>query len=205
MKLATHNTMSYQRPKQLWAKLFPFFARCQRVDYKRQHELGAQGFDLRIFWDNDGNIEFRHGIYRYPADNLYDVLDYARDNDIIVRILFELRDYNEKYIKNVEELKVKFIQFCSDIEDKYPTIRFYGGRITGTWEQIYKFSNEPKMTEVSLYSSVTSLFDSKKKWLKVIDDWCPYFYAKWMNKRNIEEYKDKDDTWYVSIDFIDIQ
>lgn len=205
MNLATHNTMTYLKPKQWWARIFPFFAKCQSVDYRMQHVLGAKGFDLRIFWDKEGNIEFRHGLYRYPADNLYEVLDYARDNGIIVRVLFELRDYNEKFVKNAEELKRKFMQFCSDIERKYPTIQFYGGNATGSWEQVYKFHNEPKMNEIGLYSSVTSLFVIKKKWLKVIDDWCPYLYAKWMNRQNIEEYKSKDDSWYVSVDFIEMQ
>ena len=205
MKFATHNTMSYQRPKQWWARIFPFFAKCQRVDYKRQHELGAQGFDLRIFWDKEGNIEFRHGVYRYPADNLYEVLDYARDNGIIVRILFELRGYNERFIENVSELKERFVEFCSEIEKEYPTIQFYGGVSTGSWEQLYKFRNEPQINEISLYSSVTSLFVIKNKWLKILDDWCPFIYAKLMNKQNIEEFASADDKTYLVIDFIDIQ
>lgn len=205
MKLATHNTMTYQKPKQWWARLIPFIAKCQRVDYKKQHELGAEGFDLRIFWDNDGNIEYRHGIYRYSADNLYEVLDYARDNNIIVRVLFELRSYNEKFIKNVELLKRKFMQFCADIEREYPTIQFYGGVATGSCEQLYKFHNEPQINEIGMYSSVTSLFVVKKDWLKIIDDWCPFLYAKLMNKQNIEEYMVNDDNTYLVLDFIDIQ
>ena len=65
MELATHNTMSYRKPKQFWIKLIPFISRCQSVDYKKQHELGAKGFDLRLFWDKDGKLEFRHGITSY--------------------------------------------------------------------------------------------------------------------------------------------
>ena len=65
MELATHNTMSYRKPKQFWAKLIPFVARCQSVDYKKQHELGAKGFDLRLFWDKHDNIEFRIGLKIY--------------------------------------------------------------------------------------------------------------------------------------------
>lgn len=52
---------------------------------------------------------------------------------------------------------------------------------------------------------MTSLFVLKKKWLSVIDDWCPYIYAKLMNVQNICEYSGFDDDCYVSIDFIDIQ
>lgn len=205
MKLSSHNTMTYQKPKQWWCRLFPFVAKCQSVDYKKQHELGAEGYDLRIFWDKKGNIEYRHGLYRYPADNLYDVLDYARDNNIIVRILFELRFYNQDKIKNVGELKDRFTKFCIDIEKKYPTIKFYGGQCTDSGERLYRFKNEPKMNLLDLYSSQTSLFTVKKNWLTNLDDWFPKLYAKLMNKQNIEEHKSKDDTWYASMDFIEIQ
>lgn len=83
-----------------------------------------------------------------------------------------------KYIKNADEFKDRFLKFCIYIEKKYPMIQFYGGRCTGTWELIYQFQHEPKMNKIGLHSSVTSLFVIKKKWLKVIDDWCPHLYAK---------------------------
>lgn len=205
MKLATHNTMTYLKPKQWWCKLLPFIAKCQGVDYKKQHELGAEGYDLRIFWDKKGELEFRHGLYRYPADNIFDVLDYANENHMIVRILFEIRNYNEKYIKNLDELKERFVEFCEYIEEKYTNIKFYGGNATGSWEQVYKFKGEVDFHEVGKYSSVTSLFVPNKNWLTNLDDWCPWLYAKIMNKQNIEEYKSKDDTWYLSIDFIEMK
>ena len=203
MKLTTHNTMSYQKPKQLWAKIIPFVARCQSVDYIKQYELGAIGFDLRIFWDKNGNLEFRHGIVSYPADNIWEVLDFIRDHNLYVRILFELRSYNKKHIKNIDELKDKFREFCKEIEDKYPTVKFYGGCATCDWEQLYVFKNDEHIPEIGLYSSNTSLFKSSNKFLSVIDDLCPWIYAKLMNRKNMEKYKDSEQ--YISVDFINIQ
>ena len=203
MKLTTHNTMSYQKPKQLWAKIIPFVARCQSVDYIKQYELGAVGFDLRLFWDKNGNLEFRHGIVSYPADNIWEVLDFIRDHDLYVRVLFELRSYNRKHVKNVETLKTKFKDFCKEIEDKYPTVKFYGGCATCDWEQLYNFKNDEHMPELGLYSSNTSLFKSSNKFLRIIDDLCPWIYAKLMNRKNMKKYKDSEQ--YISIDFIDIQ
>ena len=203
MKLTTHNTMSYQKPKQLWAKIIPFVARCQSVDYIKQYELGAIGFDLRIFWDKKGNLEFRHGIVSYPADNIWEVLDFIRDHNLYVRILFELRSYNKKHIKNIDELKDKFREFCKEIEDKYPTVKFYGGCATCDWEQLYVFKNDEHIPEIGLYSSNTSLFKSSNKLLSVIDDLCPWIYAKLMNRKNMEKYKDSEQ--YISVDFINIQ
>lgn len=203
MKLTTHNTMSYQKPKQLWAKIIPFVARCQSVDYIKQYELGAIGFDLRLFWDKKGNLEFRHGIVSYPADNIWKVLDFIRDHNLYVRILFELRSYNKKHIKNIDELKNKFREFCKEIEDKYPTVKFYGGCATCDWEQLYVFKNDEHIPEIGLYSSNTSLFKSSNKFLSVIDDLCPWIYAKLMNRKNMKKYKDSEQ--YISIDFINIQ
>lgn len=203
MKLTTHNTMSYQKPKQLWAKIIPFVARCQSVDYIKQYELGAVGFDLRLFWDKNGNLEFRHGIVSYPADNIWEVLDFIRDHDLYVRVLFELRSYNRKHVKNVETLKTKFKDFCKEIEDKYPTVKFYGGCATCDWEQLYNFKNDEHMPELGLYSSNTSLFKSSNKFLRIIDDLCPWIYAKLMNRKNMKKYKDSEQ--YISVDFINIQ
>ena len=203
MKLTTHNTMSYQKPKQLWAKIIPFVARCQSVDYIKQYELGAVGFDLRLFWDKNGNLEFRHGIVSYPADNIWEVLDFIRDHDLYVRVLFELRSYNKKHVKNVETLKTKFKDFCKEIEDKYPTVKFYGGCATCDWEQLYNFKNDEHMPELGLYSSNTSLFKSSNKFLRIIDDLCPWIYAKLMNRKNMKKYKDSEQ--YISVDFINIQ
>lgn len=203
MKLTTHNTMSYQKPKQLWAKIIPFVARCQSVDYIKQYELGAVGFDLRLFWDKKGNLEFRHGIVSYPADNIWEVLDFICDHNLYVRILFELRSYNKKHIKNIDELKNKFREFCKEIEDKYPTVKFYGGCATCDWEQLYVFKNDEHIPEIGLYSSNTSLFKSPNKILSVIDDLCPWIYAKLMNRKNMEKYKDSEQ--YISVDFINIQ
>lgn len=203
MELATHNTMSYRKPKQFWAKLIPFVARCQSVDYKKQHELGAKGFDLRLFWDKNGKLEFRHGIVSYNADDIDEILEYANENGIYVRIMFEIRDYNAKHIENLDALKQKFKDFCSQIEAKYTNIKFYGGNALNNWETVYEFKNKYDIKEVPLYSSVTSLFNSKNKFLKIIDDLCPWIYAKLKNKKNINAHKDKN--CMLVVDFINIK
>lgn len=56
--------------------------------------------------------------------------------------MLETRAYNVKYIENLDEIKQKFIDFCSQIETKYPNIKFYGGNTLNGWETIYEFKKQ---------------------------------------------------------------
>lgn len=208
MKLGSHNTMTYLRPKVFWQRLLPFIGRCQSVDYKVQHSLGAVGYDLRLFWDNDGKLEYRHGFLRFPADNIDEVLSYAESNNIIVRVLLEVRSYNKPLISNIDELRSRFKVYCSEIEEKYPSILFFGGQESGSGEKLYTFKNDTGDLAIEeLHSSVTSLFKSHNKFLRMIDDLFPIIYSLIKNEKNIRAYqnnKDKENT-YLYVDYVEIQ
>jgi hypothetical protein len=208
MKLGSHNTMTYLRPKVFWQRLLPFVGRCQSVDYKVQHSLGAVGYDLRLFWDDDGKLEYRHGFLRFPADNIDEVLSYAESNNIIVRVLLEVRSYNKPLISNIDELRSRFKAYCSEIEEKYPSILFFGGQESGSGEKLYTFKNDMGNLAIEeLHSSVTSLFKSHNKFLRMIDDLFPIIYSLIKNEKNIRAYqnnKDKENT-YLYVDYIEIQ
>ena len=208
MKLGSHNTMTYLRPKVFWQRLLPFIGRCQSVDYKIQHSLGAVGYDLRLFWDDDGKLEYRHGFLRFPADNIDEVLSYAESNNIIVRVLLEVRSYNKLLVSNIDGLRSRFKAYCSDIEKKYPSILFFGGQESGSGEKLYTFKTETSGLAIDeLHSSVTSLFKSNNKFLRMIDDLFPIIYSLIKNEKNISSYrnnKEKDNT-YLYVDYIEIQ
>lgn len=208
MKLGSHNTMTYLRPKVFWQRLLPFIGRCQSVDYKVQHSLGAVGYDLRLFWDDDGKLEYRHGFLRFPADNIDEVLSYAESNNIIVRVLLEVRSYNKGLIGNIDELRSRFKAYCSEIEEKYPSIIFFGGQESGSGEKLYTFKSDTGDLAIEeLHSSVTSLFKSHNKFLRMIDDLFPIIYSLIKNEKNIRAYqnnKDKENT-YLYVDYIEIQ
>ncbi len=208
MKLGSHNTMTYLRPKVFWQRLLPFIGRCQSVDYKVQHSLGAVGYDLRLFWDDDGQLEYRHGFLRFPADNIDEVLSYAETNNIIVRVLLEVRSYNKVLIGNIDELRSRFKAYCSEIEKKYPSIIFFGGQESGSGEKLYTFKTETSGLVIDeLHSSVTSLFKSNNKFLRMIDDLFPIIYSLIKNEKNINSYrnnKEKENT-YLYVDYVEIQ
>lgn len=208
MKLGSHNTMTYLRPKVFWQRLLPFIGRCQSVDYKVQHSLGAVGYDLRLFWGDDGKLEYRHGFLRFPADNIDEVLSYAESNNIIVRVLLEVRSYNKPLISNIDELRSRFKAYCSEIEEKYPSILFFGGQESGSGEKLYTFKNDMGNLAIEeLHSSVTSLFKSHNKFLRMIDDLFPIIYSLIKNEKNIRAYqnnKDKENT-YLYVDYVEVQ
>lgn len=208
MKLGSHNTMTYLRPKVFWQRLLPFIGRCQSVDYKVQHSLGAVGYDLRLFWDSDGQLEYRHGFLRFSADNIDEVLSYAESNNIIVRVLLEVRYYNKGLIGNIDELRSRFKAYCSEIEEKYPSIIFFGGQESGSGEKLYTFKSDTGDLAIEeLHSSVTSLFKRNNKFLRMIDDLFPIIYSLIKNEKNIRAYqnnKDKENT-YLYVDYIEVQ
>lgn len=208
MKLGSHNTMTYLSPKFFWQRLLPFIGRCQSVDYKVQHSLGAVGYDLRLFWDSDGQLEYRHGFLRFSADNIDEVLSYAESNNIIVRVLLEVRSYNKLLISNIDELRSRFKAYCSEIEEKYPSILFFGGQESGSGEKLYTFKSDTGDLAIEeLHSSVTSLFKSNNKFLRMIDDLFPIIYSLIKNEKNIRAYqnnKDKENT-YLYVDYIELQ
>lgn len=209
MITGTHNTMTYRSPKLWYLRPFKWMARCQKVDYKTQHEkYGVNAFDIRLFWDKNGKLEFRHGYFAYPADDFDEILKYCEDNNIICRIIFEERAMPKYLVKRSEKMNLaeKFDETCKYIETKYPKLVCYSGRNCRTWKVIHKFAkSDPR--EIGLYSSVTSLFKQESEFLKKIDDFCPYIYAKLMNRKNMEmipEIEGWGDNVIVQYDFINI-
>lgn len=186
--------MSYLKPLQWWAKLIPWMAKCQSKTYIEQFNAGARAFDLRILWNEQNELEFRHGIYRYSGADFSDVLKFANKHKMLVRILLDIRSYSP--CDNESEQKEKFLNLCQEIENKFKGIQFFGG------SNIYEFKEKKSFSEIHCYSSVTSLFKCQNKYLAMIDDLCPWFYAKFKNQKNIKKYKHLDNNTYLFIDYI---
>lgn len=64
MKVVSHNSGTGERPANMFARLFPFVARCQNKDILDQYKIGVRGFDIRIRWHKDGYY-VHHGLARY--------------------------------------------------------------------------------------------------------------------------------------------
>lgn len=205
MNIGTHNSLTYLTPKKWWQKLIGFTAKCQAVDYKKQYELGARVFDVRLWYDDDLKMEVRHGriAYKIGYTVFFNMLEFLEEKgDCYVRILCE----EDSFAKNdpiVIDKEKCFIEDCRYIESMYDNIKFFGGNRKYDWKVLYNFKNKDIPTLVDRYSSTTSLFKSDKKWLAILDDLCPILYAKLKNKTLIKEHDDKDG--YLFIDFINIK
>lgn len=187
VKIGTHNSMSYLPPKKWYMYPFRFVAKCQAKSIEEQYEkYNARMFDLRIAFNKKGIPEFRHGVMRYKGD-VYSVLDYlnSKQDKIYIRLTLETK----KESAFQEDL---FVAFCSKAVRDYPYLKFFNGTRKFDWKKLYAFkTKEPQITQ--LISSMTW-----KKW----DDWYPWLYARFMNKKNIANFNNKG---WLLVDFINIQ
>jgi len=182
--------MSYLKPKTWWGRLFGFVARCQSKTIEEQWNAGVRYFDLRIGYDSDWNAEFRHGAIAYKGD-VEDVIKWLETKaesvlePVWIRILLEKGRESRVPGACVDMFRAD----CERWQRLYPKLFFHCGRQKSDWQVLYDFGRE----EPSMAQAVSSM--TWKKW----DDWCPWLYAKLMNKRNVAKGTEKD---VLLIDFV---
>lgn len=176
-QLGTHNSMSYLKPLKWWHKPFHFMSRCQRVSIQEQYEKhNARYFDLRVRQDKKSHWQFAHGATLFKGETLDSVLAYLNGKcDVVVRIVLEERKRDLK----IEET---FRAYCKGAMYKYSNVGYIGCYTKADWsEQLAGDVLNP-----SIYEAVSSTTGN------ILDDWCPYFYAKRYNKDNYAQGTAKD-------------
>lgn len=194
MKIGSHNSISYITPRKWWMKLFTWAARCQEISIEEQFKTGVRLFDFRYKINIKNQATYAHGIIEYNID-IDEPLIFlnelsTQDDPIYIRILQE----------NIEGYHtVEFINWCKEIQKKYPNLIFFGGQNKYTWKVVYDFPNNPGPSLLNKYSS-----NNQEKepvtgtWL---DDLYPKLYAWLWNKKNIKKGTDRD---FLFIDFVNI-
>lgn len=188
----------------MWMRPFHFMGKCQSKTLREQYcDYNVQLFDLRMRWHNDlwyvahGSMIFDITVAEaltdlellYNAERSWN----ANPGKIYVRVLLE---YNGDVSTRIKE---KFKTGCEQLVSDFPQFTFICGKLKSTWETLYDFGNELTMEEK--HSSVTSLFDSGSKLLKVVEYWCPWLYAK-LNNAGI--YKKGTEKECLLLDFIEM-
>lgn len=205
MKLASHNSWSYHRPKHWYLWPFRFMARCQSIDIEGQFQKGIRMFDLRVHFSAQGHISFRHGFMTYDM-NLNSLMSdlealnrRSMTEQVIIRILLEQPRKNKHYQDRIDN---HFVRFCNRLQTNFPNLKFTCGRRKFDWKKIAFLDNDIYEGQIiEKYSSVTSFFhESKHHWYAILDDFWPWLYAATHNKKLIEKYKEEDK--FLMIDFV---
>ena len=197
MIIGSHNSWSYLRPKKRWMRLIAFTARCQRVDIRKQYELGVRCFDLRFRVEIVTKV-VAHGPIVYT--------ELGWDSELKWSILSDLLWLNEKgdcYVRVIHEARTKsqhselgdyiFRNECESLENCFKNIKWWCGRNLYNWERDYKFKGEEPTCQETYGSVVPG-----KKWLY---GWWPWLYARTHNRKIRERGTDKD---ILLIDYVDI-
>lgn len=202
MKLGSHNSFTYLKPKKWWMRIFTIFARCQSKNIFEQYNAGARYFDLRFRFKSYENtykdIVVAHGLMEYDIHfiDIYGILNRLNriaqiDNTkIYIRLLYEL-PYKDKSKYNYLK-ETKFVNLCYYFSNIFENLIFCGGQRKYDWKPLAFLEPHPK--SVDLYSSQT--------W-KIWDDWYPWIYATIMNNKNYKKYKDKEPKdGFMLMDFV---
>lgn len=194
----SHNSWTFRTPVKWYLKPLYFLAQCQEVDIQTQmKDYNISLFDLRVkFINNEPYIH--HGLFNYGKVDYAD-LKLLNDNNCYLRVMLESNSKMKDQILQEQQ----FITFCNELTQKYPNIKFFGGNRKFDGKDVYNFNTLQQPTLIDLYSSVTTLFDSDNKYLRILDDWFPRLYALLKNKKNLKEYVDTEDT-YLFYDFVNI-
>ena len=194
----SHNSWTFRTPIKWYLKPLYFLAQCQEVDIQTQmKDYNISLFDLRVkFINNEPYIH--HGLFNYGKVDYAD-LKLLNDNNCYLRVMLESNSKMKDQILQEQQ----FITFCNELTQKYPNIKFFGGNRKFDGKGVYNFNTLQQPNLIDLYSSVTTLFDSDNKYLRILDDWFPRLYALLKNKKNLKEYVDSEDT-YLFYDFVNI-
>ena len=187
--LGSHNSWSYLPVKRWWMRPLAFMARCQRLDIRRQYEMGVRCFDLRVRF-HYGQMVVAHGIVEYAIDmtTLIEDLEWIDvQGGCYVRVIHEVR--NKRQYESTS--KMFFESFCYVVRSDLRNIRFWNGRNLYNYEKDYEFGEDP--SNDGKYASVCAP--------RLIDDWWPWLYARLHNRRISLKDCDKE---ILLVDFVDM-
>lgn len=202
MKLGSHNSFTYLKPKKWYMRIFTLFAKCQNKNIFEQYKVGARYFDLRIRFKGNkpsySDIIVAHGLMEYNInwEQLYYILNdlnniaFKYNETVYIRLLYEMPSRDKSKYARIRECK--FVEICNNLKTWFPHLIFCGGQRKHDWKQLVVLDPHPK--SIDLYASRT--------W-KVWDDWCPRLYAHFMNNKNYKKYKDAEPKdGFMLMDFV---
>jgi hypothetical protein len=201
--IASHDSYTYQKPKNILLNLISIFWRCQKKDINEQYKLGTRVFDIRVYRNNKNVWGTAHSFVHFNQsfDTLSDIYKYFKENfkGSIIRL------YLEDNVRNNEELKNIFLKEADEAIAKYNSMIWEIGTHF-PWVTYYRNKNfNPELKEY--YCRLFS-WDTDKSFLYNIkhinwSSWCLPLYAKKHNPTITDEMI-KDNKVIHMLDYIGI-
>lgn len=193
MKLASHNSLSFVKPKKWWEKLINFTAKCQSHDIQTQYIDGVRLFDIRLRRDwiscysNDYDAISAHGLIEYKNIVIADVLDYlnsksTKEDPVYVQLNLE----NFKY--DGDRDYVWFRELFKKCAETYQNLIFCGGYVKHPWRKIIDCEDptiDQKNWEFMDFTWQPTTTEKIKRFFVNLFHFSPKYWA----KKNNQEYK----------------
>jgi len=200
--ICTHDSYTYQKPKNIFMNLIQFWWRCQKKTIQEQYDLGTRVFDVRVYRNHD-KWGTAHGFAHFDIsfDTISHVCQYFQSNfnNSIIRIFLE-----DNVNKN-EILKKLFLTESEEAFNKYENILWEIGT-HHPWLAYYRNKNfHPQIKEYYCHLFNWNTDQSIKENLKHIDltSISLPLYSKKHNIEITQEMIDDQNTMYI-FDYIGI-
>lgn len=207
--IASHDSYTYQRPKNILMSLISIFWRCQKLDIKQQYDLGVRVFDVRIYRNKNDKWGTAHGIAKFKMsfNDISDICIYFKNNfpGSILRIYLEDNVKDTGKIDDAYKIKEIFLNEADEAFSRYNNMIWEIGT-HHPWVAYYKnhkFHPTPKDYYCHLFN-----WDADKSFsynIKNFDwsSWSIPLYAKKHNPTITKEMINDPDVMHV-IDYIGI-
>lgn len=186
-KIATHNSATGEKSKNLLHALFTPFAKCQDKTIHEQYYYGVRWFDLRV----DKNLTLCHGLWK-SNKTLIDILtEISRfEEEVYITVTIE-RKYSTKVNIDLCERICKAVKLRSKGKAKL----VYIACKLPKWNILHAYRSAPL---VKNYISVPT----PKQYLTLeFKDWRRYFPIPRILKK-ITPARELSSQWYTMVDFV---
>ena len=187
--IGSHDSLTYDKPLNIFMNLISIFWRTQNLDISKQYEAGVRVFDIRVSRHND--IWYgAHGIYKCKHIKFTSISDICKQfknkyPDTIIRIYLENnvknknKDILDLFLKESEEAYNKYESMIWEIGTHFP------------WITYYKNPNLPFKELKEYYCHLFNWNPDRSFWYNIthldFSSWCIPLYAKKHNPEITQE------------------
>lgn len=186
-KIATHNSATGERSKNLLHSLGKVFAQTQTKSIREQYEVGVRYFDIRV----DRDLTLCHGLWKADknlADILIEMRKYVSETTYIAVTI------ERKYSDEVNKALVKKIRNLVNLHGRNIEL-VYIAKKKPSWEVVREY------WKVSCVCGYLSVPTPKQYLTLALRDWRRYIPIPWVLKK-ITTKREFSEWYFTMVDFI---